>query len=239
VFRGDLAYGADQTRGPVPQPAFRGDLAYGADQTRGPVPQPAFRGDLAYGADQTESATAYGDDLAYRADQTRGLAWTALYGDPSKWGAEAATKAGAPAVVESLSVPIAGPLTTLDAAQIASKSLTFTGPLQGDSDVIVPDRGRWRVENVTTGAHRLTVKTAVGAGITIDQGHGTWVYSDGVNVLADPNAPEPRVWTAGGSGVAGQSALARAMEAARLRRAETPDVVDSKTPSVAGAGSAA
>lgn len=61
---------------------------------------------------------------------------------------------------------------------------SFTGVLTGNRNVIVPGTvQQYWVANNTTGPYTLTVKTASGAGVTINQGARTICYSDGNDVL--------------------------------------------------------
>lgn len=61
---------------------------------------------------------------------------------------------------------------------------SFTGVLTGNRNIIVPGTvQQYWVANNTTGPYTLTVKTAAGAGVTINQGARTICYSDGNDVL--------------------------------------------------------
>lgn len=61
---------------------------------------------------------------------------------------------------------------------------SFTGVLTGNRNVIVPGTvQQYWVANNTTGPYTLTVKTAAGAGVTVNQGARTICYSDGNDVL--------------------------------------------------------
>jgi hypothetical protein len=72
-------------------------------------------------------------------------------------------------------------LTTTEAS---NKILKFIGTLTGDIAVIVPNIvSLYVIDNSTTGAFSLTVKTAAGTGVVIPQGQRNIVYSDGTNVL--------------------------------------------------------
>jgi hypothetical protein len=72
-------------------------------------------------------------------------------------------------------------LTTTEAA---NKILKFIGTLTGDIAVIVPNIvSLYEIDNSTSGAFSLTVKTAAGTGVQIPQGQRNLVYSDGTNVL--------------------------------------------------------
>jgi hypothetical protein len=61
---------------------------------------------------------------------------------------------------------------------------SFTGVLTGNRNIIVPGTvQQYWVANNTTGPYTLTVKTAAGAGVTVNQGARTICYSDGNDVL--------------------------------------------------------
>jgi hypothetical protein len=64
--------------------------------------------------------------------------------------------------------------------------LTLSGELTASISVIVPTPtpNRWIVENLTSGAYSLTVKTASGTGVTVKQGTRVELFSDGTNVYA-------------------------------------------------------
>ncbi|MEX3764452.1 gp53-like domain-containing protein [Paraburkholderia phenoliruptrix] len=77
---------------------------------------------------------------------------------------------------------------SLTAAQAGYGTLVFTGALTANIAVIVPNSAaRWIVENLTTGAYTLTVKTAAGTGIAVTQGKTQEVFCDGTNVLLASN----------------------------------------------------
>ena len=48
----------------------------------------------------------------------------------------------------------------------------------------MPNSGIWMVSNRTTGAFTLTVKTAAGTGVVIDQGYSLEIVADGASVVA-------------------------------------------------------
>ena len=61
---------------------------------------------------------------------------------------------------------------------------SFTGVLTGNRNIIVPGTvQQYWVANNTTGPYTLTVKTAAGSGVTVNQGARTICYSDGNDVL--------------------------------------------------------
>lgn len=62
--------------------------------------------------------------------------------------------------------------------------LKLTGAITANINVIVkssPTR-KWIIENATTGAFALTVKTAAGTGVVFTQGYNALVWTDGTNV---------------------------------------------------------
>jgi len=72
----------------------------------------------------------------------------------------------------------------LTAVQAGNGILVFTGALTANIAVIVPALSKTLiVENLTSGAFTLTVKTAAGTGIAITQGKTQEVFCDGTNVL--------------------------------------------------------
>ncbi|HEX7906751.1 MAG TPA: hypothetical protein VF534_01480 [Paraburkholderia sp.] len=73
---------------------------------------------------------------------------------------------------------------TLSAVQAGNGILVFTGALTANIAVIVPNSTKTMiVENLTSGAFTLTVKTAAGTGIAVTQGKTQEVFCDGTNVL--------------------------------------------------------
>lgn len=73
---------------------------------------------------------------------------------------------------------------TLAGAELNKVSYKFTGVLTGNRNIIVPTAVQeYWVNNATTGAFSLTVKTAAGTGITVTQGSSAILYCDGTNVV--------------------------------------------------------
>lgn len=73
---------------------------------------------------------------------------------------------------------------TLTAAEAGYKILKFTGLLTANINVIVPSTTSiWYVDNATTGAFSVTVKTAAGGGIATTGGTHYILYGDGTNVV--------------------------------------------------------
>jgi hypothetical protein len=64
-------------------------------------------------------------------------------------------------------------------------SYRFIGVLTGNRNIIVPNTvQQYWVDNETTGAFGLTVKTAAGTGTSVNQGARNILYCDGTNVVA-------------------------------------------------------
>lgn len=73
---------------------------------------------------------------------------------------------------------------TLSGAELNKISYKLTGLLTGNRNIIVPTAVQeYWVNNATTGAFSLTVKTAAGAGITVAQGSSAILYCDGTDVV--------------------------------------------------------
>lgn len=74
---------------------------------------------------------------------------------------------------------------TLTAAEARNNILHFTGTLTGNINVIVPAGAQiWAVNNSTSGAFSLTVKTSAGTGVAVAQSTIGIVYADGTNVVS-------------------------------------------------------
>jgi hypothetical protein len=72
----------------------------------------------------------------------------------------------------------------LTGAQLGQVGYKFTGLLTANRNIIVPPAiAEYWIDNATTGAFSLTVKTAAGTGITVIQGNRNILYCDGVNVV--------------------------------------------------------
>lgn len=77
---------------------------------------------------------------------------------------------------------------TLTAVEAGNGILVFTGLLAADISVLVPATSKsWIVSNQTTGAFKLTVKTAAGTGVAVAQGRNAELYCDGTNVAPSSN----------------------------------------------------
>jgi hypothetical protein len=74
---------------------------------------------------------------------------------------------------------------TLTGTELNRTSYKFTGVLTGNRNIIVPDTiQQYWVDNQTTGAFTLTIKTAAGTGVTVTQGARAITYCEGTNVVA-------------------------------------------------------
>lgn len=84
-----------------------------------------------------------------------------------------------------LSINVAGNANVaLTSVQAGYGILVFTGALTGNIAVIVPSVTKSMVvENLTSGAFTLTVKTAAGTGVAVTQGKTQELICDGTNVL--------------------------------------------------------
>jgi len=83
----------------------------------------------------------------------------------------------------SIAVPGSGNY-TLSGAELNRIVYNFTGILTGDRSIIVPNTvQQYWVDNGTTGAYTLTVKTSAGSGIVLAAGGRTIMYCDGTNVI--------------------------------------------------------
>jgi hypothetical protein len=93
---------------------------------------------------------------------------------------------------------------TLAGAQLNRIAYEFTGVLTGNRNIIVPASvQQYWVDNSTTGAFTLTVKTAAGTGEIVNQGQRRILYCDGVNVISAETfiVSTPVAVTQGGTGL--------------------------------------
>ncbi|WP_049870983.1 gp53-like domain-containing protein [Sideroxydans lithotrophicus] len=78
---------------------------------------------------------------------------------------------------------------TLTAQEAAFPIITINGALTGNINLIVPASSRQRIiNNVTSGAFQVTVKTAAGTGVVVPQGYCLPLFCDGTNVLSQVSA---------------------------------------------------
>lgn len=89
-------------------------------------------------------------------------------------------------VFDFLSIDLTGASgnVVLAGAQLNRISYRFIGALAGNVSIVVPNTvQQYWIDNETTGAFSLTVKTAAVAGIAVSQGTRNILYSDGTTVL--------------------------------------------------------
>lgn len=73
---------------------------------------------------------------------------------------------------------------TLSTAEQNKIAYKFTGALSGNIDIVVPPTiQQYWVDNATTGAYSLTVKTASGSGYAVPQNSRAILYCDGTDVV--------------------------------------------------------
>lgn len=72
---------------------------------------------------------------------------------------------------------------TLTAAQARCRHIILSGALTGNRNLIVPNNGEWVIDDNTSGAFNVTVKTASGSGSTTTQGTAGIFVADGTNVF--------------------------------------------------------
>ena len=97
-------------------------------------------------------------------------------------------------MTEEFSLSVAGGAgdQTLSDADARNAVLKLTGVLTGNRNLIVPTRDMFFViHNTTTGAFTMTVKTAAGSGVVVEQGFKSWLYCDGTNVVEMSSFPLP------------------------------------------------
>ena len=98
---------------------------------------------------------------------------------------------------------------TLTGTELNRIAYSFTGALTGNRTVIVPATvQQYWVNNATTGAYTLTIKTSAGAGVAVTQGSRSILYCDGTDVVnADTGGiATPIAITDGGTGATSASA---------------------------------
>lgn len=73
---------------------------------------------------------------------------------------------------------------TLSVVEQNKTAYKFTGTLTGNRNIIVPNTvQQYWIDNATSGAYTLTVKTSAGTGVTVTQGQRAILYCDGTNVV--------------------------------------------------------
>lgn len=108
-------------------------------------------------------------------------------GEPG-WGAMCRTnfsKLDQLAVGQNLVKTLTGGTYALLPTEFTSDSYEFNGALTSNQTVIFPNNmPPFAIENLTTGAFTLTVKTALGANVLIPQGGLVMLYANGTNIEA-------------------------------------------------------
>lgn len=98
---------------------------------------------------------------------------------------------------------------TLSGTELNRIVYRLTGLLSGNRNIIVPGTvQQYWVDNRTTGAFTLTVKTLAGVGVVVPQGSSLILYSDGTDVYAGNGSPTGGVLPVA-SGGTGLSAVAQ------------------------------
>lgn len=83
-----------------------------------------------------------------------------------------------------INVPGAAGNYTLSGTELNQVAYKFTGALTGNRNIIVPNTiQQYWVDNSTTGAFTLTIKTAAGTGYTVNQGARAITYCNGTSVV--------------------------------------------------------
>jgi len=95
------------------------------------------------------------------------------------------------ALTETTTISIAGTGDyTVSTAEQRNAVLVLSGLLTGNRNFIVPTRDKlYVIHNTTTGAFAVTVKTAAGSGVIVEQGFKAIVYCDGTNVVELSGTP--------------------------------------------------
>lgn len=107
------------------------------------------------------------------------------------------------------SIAISGGTYTLAGSELNRIAYRFTGTLVSDATVIVPPTvQQYWIDNATTGAYTLTLKTASGTGVAVTQGARGIYYCDGTNFVdADTSTVSlPVSATNGGTGIVSYTA---------------------------------
>lgn len=95
------------------------------------------------------------------------------------------------AITEEAAVAVGGTGDyTLSLTEMRNAILKLTGVLTGARNIVVPNRDKlYIVDNQTTGAFTLQVKTSAGAAVVVEQGFKSIVYCDGTDVKALSGVP--------------------------------------------------
>jgi hypothetical protein len=87
-------------------------------------------------------------------------------------------------IQQKASVSITASNVTLTAAEARCDLIVLSGTLTGNRNLIVPNSGTWVIDDNTSGAFTVTVKTSAGTGVTTTQGSAGVFVADGTNVIA-------------------------------------------------------
>lgn len=83
------------------------------------------------------------------------------------------------------SIAVTGGTYTLAGSELNRIAYKFTGTLASNAEIVVPATvQQYWVNNATTGAFTLGVKTASGAATLVDQGSTAILYCDGTNIIS-------------------------------------------------------
>lgn len=95
------------------------------------------------------------------------------------------------AITEVATLAVGGTGTyTLSLAEMRNAILECTGTLTGARNIVVPNRDKlYIVDNQTSGAFTLSIKTSAGGSVVVEQGFKSIVYCDGTDVLALSGVP--------------------------------------------------
>jgi hypothetical protein len=103
---------------------------------------------------------------------------------------------------------------TLAGVELNRVAYDLTGILTGNRNIIVPSSvQQYWVQNNTTGAFTLTVKTAAGTGVTVPQGTAVIVFCDGTDVINAADSTGVTFPISIGQGGTGQITAAAALAA--------------------------
>jgi hypothetical protein len=91
-------------------------------------------------------------------------------------------------IQQKASVSITTANVTLTAAEARCDLIVLSGTLTGNRDLIVPNSGTWTIDDNTSGAFTVTVKTSGGSGVTTTQGSAGVFVADGADVIAAAGA---------------------------------------------------
>lgn len=80
-------------------------------------------------------------------------------------------------------IALSGATVTVSNLQATAGIIILTGTLTAACNVVMPGFALgWIIQNNTTGAYNVQIKTASGTGVNVAQGTATMVYGDGTNI---------------------------------------------------------